>query len=743
MVMARWQRTIVDGAGNVIPGANFEVRKEVPGAPLAALKSDRAGVTGISNPGVADSNGDVGFHVVGGAYKIRVWLGPSGAPTYEKIWRYEPIGTAQELDAFRDSPSNFTVVRVVATTNVAIATALENGDTIDGVVLATGDWVLLSGQSTAAENGVYSVPASGAATRADSFANYDDHPGRYFSVMEGSAGADKLYRCTSNNGGTLGSTALVISEFTNGSASPTTTRGDIIRRGVSADERLALGSSGYQLSSNGTDAVWAGFVQAGTGPVTRTWQNKARDIINAADFGVTADGVTNDTAAMNLALAAAAGKTLVLPPGVIVINAALNAITTNGTFIEGQGVDATTIYTSSLTTNVITFSGVSGGGVRGVSFNASGFRTAGAYIDISSSGNIWIRENSLNASFWGINRSGSTEPCHIESNRIQVAANGSGIRLTGATGSVVITSNLIIGDNATPPKAGIELIEVSGVWMSNNDVYMCGDALLMQPASSNNCENIFATGNAWDSGTQNGINVTPSSGGVVQRVHFTNDWVASNAARGIILAGSGSIKGFSFCNGFLYANGQQGIAVANGTNIDFSHNAVCGNSTASSGAVDGINFQPNISGFRVIGNRSGADDGFASSAQRYGIRVEPGTSNNYIIAFNDVRSNATGGLSCLGTGTANRVVDNIGYNPVGATAAANVGTSPATITAGASPETHYLRQSATNTATVTQGGQQIHTLVGATTYHPVHLGPNESYTVTWTTTQPTYTKYVH
>ena len=219
MVMARWERTIVDGAGNVIPGVNFEVRKELPGAALAALKSDRAGVSGISNPGVADGNGKVAFHVTGGAYKIRVWLGPSGTPTYEEIWRYVPIGTAQELDAFRDSPAAFAVVRVAATTNVAIATALENGDTVDGVVLATGDFVLLAGQTAPAQNGVYQVQASGAAPRADSFAAYDDHPGRYFSVMEGTAGADKLYRCTSNKGGTLGTTAITISEFSSGGGS--------------------------------------------------------------------------------------------------------------------------------------------------------------------------------------------------------------------------------------------------------------------------------------------------------------------------------------------------------------------------------------------------------------------------------------------------------------------------------------------------------------------------------------------
>lgn len=35
-----------------------------------------------------------------------------------------------------------------------------------------------------------------------------------------------------------------------------TTRGDLIRRGASAPERVALGATGAQLTSNGTDAVW-------------------------------------------------------------------------------------------------------------------------------------------------------------------------------------------------------------------------------------------------------------------------------------------------------------------------------------------------------------------------------------------------------------------------------------------------------------------------------------------------------
>jgi hypothetical protein len=107
----------------------------------------------------------------------------------------------------------FVVVRVAATGDVDISTELEAGDSIDGVTLAEGDLVLLPAQTAAAQNGIYVVSASGAASRHSDFDAYDDHPGRFFSVKEGAANADTLWHCTSDDGGTLGATALVFSQF--------------------------------------------------------------------------------------------------------------------------------------------------------------------------------------------------------------------------------------------------------------------------------------------------------------------------------------------------------------------------------------------------------------------------------------------------------------------------------------------------------------------------------------------------
>lgn len=63
-----------------------------------------------------------------------------------------------------EPPQEGFYARVVATSNQALATALAAGQTLNGVTLAAGDRVLLVGQSTPAQNGLYLVPASGAAS---------------------------------------------------------------------------------------------------------------------------------------------------------------------------------------------------------------------------------------------------------------------------------------------------------------------------------------------------------------------------------------------------------------------------------------------------------------------------------------------------------------------------------------------------------------------------------------------------
>lgn len=93
MVLARWQATITDEAGNVQPAASVTVRSEGVGNPLANLFTDREGVTPTGNPITADGDGYAAFHVAGGAYRITAELG-----AFSQIWRYVAVGLGAESD---------------------------------------------------------------------------------------------------------------------------------------------------------------------------------------------------------------------------------------------------------------------------------------------------------------------------------------------------------------------------------------------------------------------------------------------------------------------------------------------------------------------------------------------------------------------------------------------------------------------------------------------------------------------
>lgn len=95
MVMARWQATITDDAGNVVPNANVQVRREIAGLPLAQLYADSEGLTPLGNPFTADADGYAFFYAVGGT-TLRVRAFKDG---FQRIFYDVRNGNAGTFDA--------------------------------------------------------------------------------------------------------------------------------------------------------------------------------------------------------------------------------------------------------------------------------------------------------------------------------------------------------------------------------------------------------------------------------------------------------------------------------------------------------------------------------------------------------------------------------------------------------------------------------------------------------------------
>lgn len=146
-------------------------------------------------------------------------------------------------------------VRAASTANGALATAFENGDTLDGVTLATGDRILLKDQSTGAENGIYTVNASGAPTRASDMLAASAAAGARMFVQEGTANAERAFRCTNNAGSdSVETDALVFAAYTGAGQmdSITASGGIVVNATDPANPDIAIGA-GNGLVVNALD----------------------------------------------------------------------------------------------------------------------------------------------------------------------------------------------------------------------------------------------------------------------------------------------------------------------------------------------------------------------------------------------------------------------------------------------------------------------------------------------------------
>ena len=153
-----------------------------------------------------------------------------------------------------------TSVRAATTAAGTLSTDYENGDTLDGVILATGDRILIKDQSTASENGIYTVNASGAPTRATDFDEDSEVTANAFTfVAEGTTNADTGWVVTTDDPITVGTTAINWTQFSGAGA------GDVNNASnVGAGEGIFKQLNGDTLEFRSLDEAASGKVTVTT-----------------------------------------------------------------------------------------------------------------------------------------------------------------------------------------------------------------------------------------------------------------------------------------------------------------------------------------------------------------------------------------------------------------------------------------------------------------------------------------------
>ena len=281
------QMAVGDGGGNVpVPDANrTTLVNEVRRAPLNQLKIDPSnaaqiiaeqvipesvGGWWIREMGLLDNTGAlIAIANCAPSYKPQLAEGSGRTQTVRMVLIVNNTGSVElKIDPsvvlatreYCDNAIATAINRQDAKASVRAATtaniALNGLPTIDGVVLAAGDRVLVKNQAAGSQNGIY-IAAAGAWVRsADADENAEVTPSLTVSVECGTTQADTVWQLITDAPIVVGATALVFKDITNGLArlaSPAFT-------GTPTAPTAAPGTNTQQLAT-------AAFVQAAIAPL--------------------------------------------------------------------------------------------------------------------------------------------------------------------------------------------------------------------------------------------------------------------------------------------------------------------------------------------------------------------------------------------------------------------------------------------------------------------------------------------
>jgi len=442
--------------------------------------------------------------------------------------------------------------------------------------------------------------------------------------------------------------------------------------------------SGFMVSlASAAGAGLIGFSQAEEySPATVGNHLKRFICVTDAPYNAKGDGVTDDTGSFISAIAdilADGGGTLWIPAGTYKLSSTISI--SNPIKIVGDGL-ASIIQTTSATADVIRITSTSndpGVEIEGLFFKSSVTRTAGFYINSVSANGTKVRRCRFEGAYNCIGATGSPnfQGLVVEDNEI-IGCLGSGVIISGANGTqgcvqFYIRKNKFTGaaiGSQTP--IGVLVTSAGDLTICDNHFLFCSTGIAIVPATGNDIQMLKIYDNWIDSGSANGISVSPT-GGTVRAVDISRNWIATFSLDGIVASGTGLIKALRILDNEMGGFGNIGI---NAASTIVSNLVIDGNMIGQC-ASHGISTVANLNGFVITGNSIGAVGEWLQN-QGWDILVNAGTSDSYTISGNRLTVGVLGALSDGGTGTTKFVGSNLGVAAVVPTiaSAANITLTP-------------------------------------------------------------------
>lgn len=152
-------------------------------------------------------------------------------------------------------------VRVISTSNVTLSGGAPS--TVDGVSLNAGDRILVAGQSTGSQNGLYDVTVVGTGSSgtwvrtSDANTTGEINAGMIVMVTEGNTYADTSWKLVTNDPIVIGTTSLEFLQNTGNSFSIINVVGsaNVVANGVSSTVSFASGNNFSVIGNNTSDVI--------------------------------------------------------------------------------------------------------------------------------------------------------------------------------------------------------------------------------------------------------------------------------------------------------------------------------------------------------------------------------------------------------------------------------------------------------------------------------------------------------
>lgn len=119
-------------------------------------------------------------------------------------------------------------VAVATTVTGTLASSFANGQVVDGYTLVTGNRILIKNQGTGTENGIYTVNATGAPTRATDSDSGAEILGTAVFVANGTANGGTRWVCNNTGTITVGTTSIAFVQFSAGGTTYTAGNGLVL-----------------------------------------------------------------------------------------------------------------------------------------------------------------------------------------------------------------------------------------------------------------------------------------------------------------------------------------------------------------------------------------------------------------------------------------------------------------------------------------------------------------------------------